>query len=350
MSTTARTTTAHTTTAGTNSAGTTSARTVLFHELGGPDVLTVEEVELPAPGPGQVLVSVEALGLNRAESLFRAGAYYYQPTLPASRNGYEAAGTVEAVGEGVTVFAPGDPVMAAANFELSAHGVYGDRILLDEGALVPRPAEVDAVTAAAMWVTYSTSYGALVRTAGLGPGDRVLITGASSGVGTAALQVVRRAGAVPILTTRTEAKRRRLLELGAEHVIVTGHEDVVKESRRLTGGQGVDIVFDAIGGPGFRALGDAVVPGGALVVYGWLDRAPTEMPTNWPLTVHGYANPDVSRTPEGRRRASHYINSGLADGTLRPVIAEVFDGLEAMPDAHRLMESNTHTGKIVVRP
>ncbi|WP_327137547.1 zinc-binding dehydrogenase [Streptomyces sp. NBC_01340] len=100
----------------------------------------------------------------------------------------------------------------------------------------------------------------------------------------------------------------------------------------------------------FRALGDAVVPGGTLVVHGRLDRAPTEMPTNWPLTVHGYANPHVSRNTEGRRRASHYINSGLADGALRPVIAEVFDGLEAMPDAHRLVESNTHTGKIVVRP
>jgi NADPH:quinone reductase-like Zn-dependent oxidoreductase len=101
---------------------------------------------------------------------------------------------------------------------------------------------------------------------------------------------------------------------------------------------------------GFRALVDAVVPGGMLVVYGWLDRAPTEMPTNWPLTVHGYANPHVSRNTEGRRRASHYINSVRADGTLRPVIAEVFDGLEAMPDAHRPMENNTHTGKIVVRP
>jgi NADPH:quinone reductase-like Zn-dependent oxidoreductase len=328
----------------------TTARTVLFHELGGPEVLKVEDVELPAPGPGQVLVGVEALGLNRAEALFRAGAYYYQPTLPGSRNGYEAAGTVEAVGADVTAFAPGDPVFTAANFEMSAHGVYGDRVLLPESALVARPAGVDAVTAAAMWVTYSTSYGALIQTGGMRPGDRVLITGASSGVGTAALQVARRSGAVPIATTRTEAKRQRLLDLGAEHVIVTEHEDLVKETRRLTGGPGVDLVFDAIGGPAFRALGDAVVPDGTLVIYGGLDGSPTEMPLNWPLTVHGYANPSVSRTPEGRRRASHYINSGLADGSLRPVIAEVFDGLDAMPDAHRLMESNAHIGKIVVRP
>ncbi|MGQ4386070.1 zinc-dependent alcohol dehydrogenase family protein [Streptomyces sp. SAS_270] len=327
----------------------TTARAVLFHETGGPDVLKVEDVELPAPGPGELLVRVEALGLNRAEALYRAGTYYYQPTLPASRNGYEAAGTVEAVGEGVTAFVPGDPVMAAANFELSAHGVYGDRILLDESAVVSRPAGVDAVTAAAVWVTYSTAYGALLRTASVQPGDRVLVTGASSGVGTAALQVVRRSGAIPIATTRTDDKRRRLLDLGAEQVIVTEQEDVVKEAKRLTDGRGVDIVLDAIGGPGFAALGDAVVPDGTLISYGWLSEKPTLLPMSWPLTVHGYANPNVSRTAEGRRRAAHYINSGLADGTLRPVIAEVFDGLDAVRDAHRLMESNTHTGKIVVR-
>jgi len=210
------------------------------------------------------------LGLNRADALFRAGTYYYQPTLPGSRNGYEAAGTVEAVGEDRTAFAPGDLVMTAANFELSAHGVYGERVLLDESAVVSRPAGVDAVTAAAVWVTYCTAYGALVRTAGMEPGDRVLITGASSGVGTAALQVARRVGAIPIATTR-------------------------------------------------------------------------------PLTVHGYANPAVTRTAEGRRQASYYIDSGLGDGTLRPEIAEVFDGLDAIRDAHRLTESNTHTGKIVVK-
>lgn len=328
---------------------TTSARTVLFHELGGPDVLTVEEVELPVPGPGEVLVKVEALGLNRAEALFRAGTYYYRPTLPASRNGYEAAGEVEAVGEGVTAFAPGDPVLSAANFELSAHGVYGDRVLLPESALVPRPAGVDAVTGAAAWVTYTTAYGALVERAGLVPGHQVLITGASSGVGSAAIQVVRRAGAVPIVTTRTEAKRQGLLDVGAEHVIVSAHEDVVKETRRLTGGRGVDIVLDAIGGAGFAELGGAVVQDGTLVSYGWLDERPILLPRQWPLTVHGYANVALTGTAEGRHRAAHYLASGLADGTLRPVLGEVFDGLDRIRDAHRLMESNRHTGKIVVR-
>ncbi|MFI8929720.1 zinc-dependent alcohol dehydrogenase family protein [Streptomyces sp. NPDC053474] len=329
----------------------TTARTVLFDEIGGPEVLRVQDLELPAPGPGEIQLKVEALGLNRAEALLRSGAYYYQPTLPASRNGYEAAGVVEAVGEGVTDLAPGDPVLVAADFHLSAHGVYADRVVLPEAMVVPRPAEVDAVTAAAAWVTYTTAHGALDLVAGMRPGDHVLITGASSGVGTAAIQVVRRAGAVPIATTRTEAKRQRLLDLGAAHVVVTDSEkDVAGETRRLTSGRGAEIVLDAIGGPGFKDLGAAAAPGGTLVSYGWLDGRPTVLPTNWPLTVHGYANMAVFATPEARRRAAAYLASGLLDGTLRPEVAEVFDGLDRMPQAHRLMESTTHTGKIVVRP
>ncbi|MEU4999606.1 zinc-dependent alcohol dehydrogenase family protein [Streptomyces sp. NPDC021622] len=333
----------------TTTTASTTARTVLFDEIGGPEVMRIHDVEIPAPGPGDVRIRVEALGLNRAETLLRAGTYYYQPTLPASRNGYEAAGTVESVGAGVTAFAPGDTVLTAANTELSAHGVYGELVLLPQTAVVPRPAEVDAVTAAAIWVTYSTAYGALLQTAGLLPGQHVLITGASSGVGTAAIQVVRRTGAVPIATTRTEAKRQQLLDLGAEHVIVSEREDVIKETKRLTGGRGADIVLDAIGGPGFQDLGEAVVRNGKLVIYGWLDTRPTTLPMNWPLSVHGYGNPMVTETEEGRHRAAAYINSGLTDGTLRPVIAEVFEGLDRIQDAHRLMESNTHTGKIVVK-
>lgn len=327
----------------------TSARSVLFHETGSPDVLVVEDTDLPGPGPGEVLVRVAAIALNRAEALLRSGGYFYQPTLPAARNGYEAAGTVEAVGEGVTAFAPGDPVLTAANFKLDTHGVYGDRVLMPEHTLVPRPEGVDEVTAAASWLTYTTAYGALVERARMAPGDHVLITGASSGVGTAAIQVARRAGAVPLATTRTEAKRQQLLDLGAEHVIVTDDEDVVTETRRLTGGKGAGIVLDAIGGPGFAALGAAAAEDGYLICYGWLDGQPTVLPMQWPLTVHGYSNFILTGSADGRRRAAHYLGSGLADGSLRPVVGEVFDGLERIRDAHRLMESNRHTGKIVVR-
>ncbi|MDV9189716.1 zinc-dependent alcohol dehydrogenase family protein [Streptomyces sp. SR27] len=326
-----------------------TTRAVLFHELGGPEVLTVAEVPLPDPGPGEVLVRVEAIGLNRAEAMFRAGDYHYQPTLPGSRLGYEAAGTVEAVGTGVTAYAPGDPVMAAANFDFGVHGVYAERVVLPEEYLVARPEGVDAVTAAAVWLTYFTAYGGMVLTGGLGAGDHVVITGASSGVGTAAVQIALRAGAVPIAATRGEGKRRLLRELGAPHVVATDTEDLAEEVRRITGGAGADLVFDPIGGPGFARLGDALRRGGTAVLYGWLDPRPVALSSNWPQTVHTYANGALARTAEGRRRAAGYIGSGLRDGSLAPVIAETFEGLERITDAHRLMESNTHFGKIVVR-
>ncbi len=324
-------------------------KAVLFHELGGPEVLRVEDVPLAEPGPGEVLFRVEAIGLNRAEALFRAGSYYYQATLPGSRLGYEAAGVVEAVGEGVTAYAPGDAVMAAANFDFGVHGVYGERVVLPEESVVPRPDGVDAVTSAAVWLTYSTAYGGMVETGGLAPGDHVVITSASSGVGTAAIQTALRMGAIPIATTRGEAKRQRLLELGAPHVITTDSEDLAKEVKRITDGRGARLAFDAVGGPGFATLGDALMPGGTAVIYGWLDRRPIQLSMNWPLTVHAYANGALAAEESFRRRAAAFIGSGLTSGALAPVIAETFDGLERITDAHRLMESDTHMGKIVVR-
>ncbi|SNX64174.1 NADPH:quinone reductase-like Zn-dependent oxidoreductase [Streptomyces sp. TLI_55] len=329
----------------------TTARTVLFHEIGGPEVLSIEDAPVPDPAPGQVAVRVEALGLNRAEALFRSGTYYYQPTLPASRLGYEASGVVEAVGEGVTEHAVGDPVTTGPGIEMSAQGVYAERVVLPEASVLPRPASVDAVTGAASWLTYTTAYGALLETAGLRPGDHVLITGASSGVGTAAIQVARRIGAIPLATTRTEAKRQGLLDVGAAEVIVSDGdaETVAKEVRGLTGGRGAEVIFDAIGGPGFSPLAGALAEGGSVVAYGWLDRRPAEIPWNWPFTIHTYANMNLTGTPGGRRRSTAFLNAGLADGGFRPVIAEVFEGLDRIRDAHRLMESNRHTGKIVVR-
>ncbi|THA73572.1 NADPH:quinone reductase [Streptomyces sp. A0642] len=332
----------------TNRATPATTKAVLFHTTGAPDVLTVEEVPLPSPGPGEVLIRVEALGLNRAEALFRAGTYFYQPTLPASRNGYEAAGVIEAVGAGVTELAPGDHVLAGPGGDLSGHGLYAERVVVPAGRVLPRPAGVDAVHAAAAWLTYSTAYGALLEKGGLRAGDHVLVTGASSGVGTAALQVAGLIGAVPIATTRTAAKKQRLLDAGAAHVITTDDEDVVKEVGHITGGRGAEVIFDAIGGPGLTTLGEAAAPDGTLIVYGWLDGRPTVLPMNWPLTVIGYNNLHLTADPASRRRAAHFIGSGLRSGALAPVVGATFDGLERMADAHRLMESNAHTGKIVV--
>ncbi|MEU6991168.1 zinc-dependent alcohol dehydrogenase family protein [Streptomyces sp. NPDC046465] len=326
-----------------------TARTVLFDEAGGPEVLRIEELPLPTPGPGEVLVRVEALGINRAEALFRADAYYYQPALPASRLGYEAAGTVEAVGPGVTAHSPGDAVLTGPGIEMSTQGVYADHVVLPAACVVARPAGLDAVTGAATWLTYSTAYGGMLETGGLRPGDHVVVTAASSGVGVAALQTAARIGAVPIAVTRTGEKRRRLLDNGAALVLSSDSDDVVKEVRRFTGDKGAELIFDAVGGPGLADLSRAASTAGTVVVYGFLDQRPMAMPLNWPLSVRGYANSHLAATPDGLRRINAFIASGLRDGTFRPVVGEVFEGLDSIRDAHRLMESNGHVGKIVVR-
>ncbi|MFB9469571.1 zinc-dependent alcohol dehydrogenase family protein [Nonomuraea salmonea] len=318
---------------------------MLFHELGGPDVLKIEDVRLDAPGPGEVRVRVEAIGLNRAEALFRAGTYYYQPALPGSRLGFEAAGTVEEVGPEVAGFAPGDAVSILSDQEMSRHGVYADRVNVPAGCLLP--SRVDPVTGAALWTTYLTAYGALVEAGRINPGDSVVITAASSGVGLAAIQIANHLGAVPIAVTRTAAKSARLLQAGAAHVIAADEDDLAGRVAAVTGGQGARVVFDAVAGPGLSELAETVAADGLLIVYGWLDPRPAPLPMNWPITVHGYHVGLVTADPGRMKRARALIEAGLRAGTLKPVIDRTFD-LADIVEAHRHLESNTQIGKIVV--
>jgi NADPH:quinone reductase-like Zn-dependent oxidoreductase len=327
----------------------TTARTVLFDELGGPDVLRIQEVPLAPPGPGQVRVRVEAIGLNRAEALFRSGGYYYQPTLPASRLGFEAAGTVTDVAPGVEEFAPGDPVSVVDDGgDMSAHGVYAAHLNVPVRGLLPRPAGMEAVTGAAVWTTYLTAYGALVEVGRLSPGDSVLITAASSGVGLAAIQVARHVGATPLAVTRSPAKAARLAEGGAAHVLTPDRDgDLADQVRAVTGGRGADIVFDAVAGPGLADIAQMVATDGMLIVYGWLDARPAPLPMNWPLTIHGFAVDQITDDPARMDRARAFVEAGLRAGTLTPVIDRTFD-LTQIVTAHRYLESNAQVGKVVV--
>ncbi|MCP2353230.1 NADPH:quinone reductase-like Zn-dependent oxidoreductase [Nonomuraea thailandensis] len=323
------------------------ARVVRFHEIGGPDVLKIEEVRLDPLGPGEVRVRIDAIGLNRAEALFRAGTYYYQPTLPGSRLGVEAAGTVEEVGREVAGFAPGDAVSVISDQEMSHHGLYADRVHVPAQSLLPRPATVDAITGAALWTTYLTAYGALVEVGRVNPGDGVVITAASSGVGLAAIQLVNHLGAVPIAVTRTDAKSARLLRAGAAHVLAANQGDLAGRVHAITGGQGARVVFDAVGGPALSDLAQTVAADGLLIVYGWLDPRPAPLPMNWPITVHGFNVDLITSDPARMTRARAFIEAGLRAGTLKPVIDRTFE-LANIVEAHRHLESNAQTGKIVV--
>ncbi|MFB4279922.1 MULTISPECIES: zinc-dependent alcohol dehydrogenase family protein [unclassified Nonomuraea] len=327
-------------------------KTVRFHELGGPDVLRLEDVEVGRPGPGELLVRVEAIGLNRAEALFRGGNYIEPVKEFPARLGTEAAGVVEAAGPGVTGFAAGQPVSVLPAFSMNDYGVYAERAIVPAAAVVHRPDGLDAVAGAAVWMPYLTAYGALVQVGGMRAGDTAVLTAASSSVGLAAIQVARRVGAVPVALTRTGAKREALLAAGAAEVIVTSEEDVVGRVLGLTGGRGAEFVFDAVAGPGVVDLARVTAPGGTLFLYGALSGEVTPYPAfelGMPaLNLRTYTvTRETTADPELLRRAVAFVSSGLRSGAFRPVVDRTFD-LEEIVEAHRYMEAGAQVGKIVI--
>lgn len=323
------------------------ATAVLFDELGGPDVLRLENVTIGEPAEGEVRIRFGAIGLNRAEAFFRAGRYYYKPTLPSSRIGCEASGIVEAVGLGVEGLVAGDHVgVFPGPFSMSRHGVYGDEGIVPAKAVLRQPDGIDKITGAAVWTAFMTAYGALVEVGGLSAGDAVLITAASGSVGIAAIQIARRLGAIPIATTRSDAKVERLLKAGAAEVIVTADGDLVKQVQDVTDGRGARLVFDPVGGPGLAVVARTVAPGGLLIVYSWVDPRPAPLPMSWPLNIHCYAHTAVTGDPQRMRRAQDFIADGLRSGAFAPVIDRTFDLMDIV-EAHRYLESNAHVGKIV---
>lgn len=325
------------------------ARLVRFDRLGGPEVLELRDVEVGTPGQGEVAIRVDAIGLNRAEIMFREGVYFEQPEFPSTL-GYEAAGVVEAVGDGVDNVVIGNEVSVVPAFSLTKYGTYGDHVIVPAHAVFPRPANVDAVRAAAVWMAYITAYGPLFESGQVRPGDHVLISAAASSVGQAAIQIANHIGAAPVATTRTAAKRQALLDAGAAHVIVTGDEDLPTRVKEITGGEGVRLAFDPIAGPGVEAIAQAIAPDGHLVVYGALDPRPTPLPNAhaYPqLTSRMYTMHSISGDPERLRRAVAFVNAGLATGSFQPAVDRTFD-LTEIADAHRYLAQGNHIGKIVV--
>ncbi|MCD7438265.1 zinc-dependent alcohol dehydrogenase family protein [Streptomyces lincolnensis] len=324
--------------------------TVRFHEVGGPEVLRLEEVDVGGPGPGELLIRVDAIGLNRAEVLFRGGRYIEPVREFPARLGTEAAGVVEAVGAGVTGFRTGQPVSVVPAFSMNDYGVYAERAIVPAAAVLHRPDGLDAIEGAAVWMPFVTAYGALVEVGGMRAGDTVVLTAASSGVGLAGIQVARRAGAVPIATTRSRAKRDALLKAGAAEVIVTEEEGVVERVLDATGGRGAEFVFDAVAGPGVLDLAKVVAPGGTLFVYGALSGAVTPYPgfdLGMPaLNMRTYTLHETTRDPRRLRRAEAFVTSGLSSGAFTASVDRVF-GLHEIVEAHRYLEAGAQVGKVV---
>jgi NADPH:quinone reductase-like Zn-dependent oxidoreductase len=325
------------------------SKVVRFHEYGGPEQLRTEELDVGAPGNGEVRIRVEAIGLNRAEAMFRAGGY-----LPASKFpsliGYEGVGIVEALGSDVRGFSPGDRVCVLPNFRLGEYGLYGEKAIVPARSLIAPPPGLSVVELASIWMQYFTAL-AIYEIGHATVGDKILIRAASSSVGLAAIQLANWAGAVPIAATRSGAKTAALITHGAKHVIATEESNLVEEVQRITGGKGVRIVFDPVGGPAVETLAQAAAEEGIIIIYGGLSGQPTPYP-HWPaalkgLSLRGWVASSIWNKPERFARYRDLILHGLAEGHLKPVIAKTFP-LGQIVEAHRYLESNQQLGKIVI--
>jgi NADPH:quinone reductase-like Zn-dependent oxidoreductase len=326
------------------------ARVVRFHQHGGPEVLRIEEVDVPRPGRGEVQIRVKALGLNRAEVLLRTGSYIETPTFPSGL-GLEAAGIVEAIGEGVNGFASGDAVSIVPPISMVRWPAYGELATFPAELVVKHPPSLSWEAAAAVWMQYLTAYGALIDIAKLRRQDFVVITAASSSVGLAAIQIANSVGAIPIAVTRTSGKKAALLEFGAAHVIASAEDDLEARLTNIAGPEGVRVVFDPIGGRIFEPLTAAMSRGGVLIEYGGLSPEPTPFPLftvlSKSLTLRGYLVHEIVGDPARLEAAKAFILEGLKSGALKPIIARTFP-FEQIVEAHRFLESNEQFGKIVV--
>ncbi|HLI75712.1 MAG TPA: zinc-dependent alcohol dehydrogenase family protein [Acidobacteriaceae bacterium] len=323
---------------------------IRFHKLGGPEVLEVQDVTVREPGTGEVALRVEAVGLNRAESMYYHGHYMEQPELPSGL-GYEAVGVVTAVGPDGDKALIGKRFGTVPGFSMNRFPALAEEAVVPANSLAALPESLSSVEGAAVWMQYMTAYGALVYFGKVKKNDFVIITAASSSVGLAAIQIVKAEGGKAIATTRTSAKKDELLALGADYVIATNEEDLPARVQEITGGKGARIIFDPVGGPYVETLAQAAANEGILFQYGWLSLQPTPFPLftalGKGLSVTGYTLHQISARAEVLEQAKGYIFDRLADGRFKPKVAKTFP-LAQTQEAYHFLESNQQVGKVVI--
>jgi len=316
---------------------------------GDPEVMRLSQAPLPKPEKGEILVKVEAAGVNRPDVAQRQGTY--PPPKDASPIlGLEIAGEVVALGEGVTEFKPGDKVCALAN-----GGGYAEYCTVPAGQALPFPKGYDAVKAAALPETFFTVWANLFQMAGLTEGETVLIHGGTSGIGTTAIQLAKAFGAEVYATAGSAEKCEACVTLGAKRAINYREEDFATVIKTETGGKGVDVVLDMIGAAYFEKNLSALAKDGCLSIIAFLGGAVAEKVNLTPIMVKRLTVTGSTMRPrtadEKRAIRDDLIQQVwplVESGQVAPVINRVFT-LDEVVDAHRLMESSNHIGKIVMR-
>jgi NADPH:quinone reductase-like Zn-dependent oxidoreductase len=324
------------------------SRSIKFSTPGKADVLEFVEVDVPSPGSNEVRIKVKAIGVNRAEAMWRVDDYIEPVKFPAGL-GYEAAGIVDAVGRDVADFKAGDKVNVIPSFSMNDYATYGEVILVPGYSVVKQPYRLSFAEAASVWMMFVTAYGALIEDAKVTKGDFVIIPAATSSVGLAAIQIANYAGATTIALTRTSAKKQALIDAGAKHVVVTDESDLVDEVMRITDGQGARVVFDPVGGRNFAKLIAALAFQGT--IYGALAPGETAIPVLMMIakmpTIKGYNIWLTSGNEIRRKAAVDFVLKGLESGALTPTIDRIFE-FDDVQGVHRYLETNGQFGKIVM--
>ncbi|NUP51487.1 MAG: NADPH:quinone oxidoreductase family protein [Catenulispora sp.] len=329
-------------------------RAVRIHETGGPEVLRVDQIDVPVPGPDEVLIRVGAAGVNFTDVTARQGVYISRdsaPVLPATL-GTEVAGVVSATGPGVPQELVGRRVVAFV------HGGYADYALARRDLTAELPPGVDLAESTALPVQGVTAWQLLRDCARIAPGESVLVHTAAGGVGSLAVQLARRFGAGTVIATAGSAEKRKLaLDLGADFAFDYTSEQWPRDVLDATGGRGVDIILDAVGGPVGEAGPGCLAPFGRLVVYGVTGKQLAQFAGSQLMrgnqSVIGYWL--TGRLPAGPDAAAGHPIAGIlrelveltASGGLRPVLREAFP-LERAADAHRAISDRRTVGKVVL--
>ena len=321
-------------------------RAVVIEEYGGPEVLTMAEVPDPAPGPDEILVRVAHTAINRADTLQRQGAYPDPQRRAQEIPGLEYAGTVEAVGERVTLWEVGDRVMG-----IEAGACYAELLVTHERQAIPVPDEIELADAAAIPEVFLTAWDALVVQGGLTTGRWALVHAGASGVGTAAIQIAKAIGA-RIAVTCSSGKMDACRELGADLVLERSPADWAAELKQARP-DGVDTILDVVGGDEANRNLASIRPQGTIVQVGLMGGGQTSVNLGLLLVkrVHWIGTTLRARPIEQKAALVQRFNAELlprfADGSLHPVIDSRF-ALADIADAHRHMEANANIGKILV--
>ncbi len=319
---------------------------VRIHEFGGPEVLRLEELPTPEPGPGEARVRLEAAGVNYVDIYFRTGSY--RGSLPLTL-GQEGAGVVEAVGKGVTDVQPGDRVVYS-----NAQGSYATHQVVAAWKLVPIPVNIPTEVAAAVHLQGLTAQYLAESTFPLKRGDTAIVHAAAGGVGGLLVQLAKRRGAWVLATVGAEAKVEQALAAGADEVVVYSQADFAAEARRLTGGRGVDVVYDSVGKDTFEKSLDALRPRGYMVLFGQSSGA---VPPMDPQTLNGKGSLFLTRptlahytaTREELLHRTQELFDAISAGNLNVRIARTFPLAEAAA-AHTFLASRQALGKVLLRP